>query len=148
MTGRTDANTPPATPLATAEHALLEEAGLSHADLDQALGRLLVGSVDAADLYFQRSRSESWVLEDGIVKSGRFDLDQGVGVRAMSGDKTGFAYSDAIQQPALLTACGSARAIVRAGQSGRGKPLSAEKSKPLYSDTTPTAAWRPRKSIY
>ncbi len=137
MTGRTDANTPPATPLATAEHALLEEAGLSHADLDQALGRLLVGSVDAADLYFQRSRSESWVLEDGIVKSGRFDLDQGVGVRAMSGDKTGFAYSDAIQLPALLTACGSARAIVRAGQSGRGKPLSAEKSKPLYSDTDP-----------
>jgi TldD protein len=73
-------------------------------------------AIDAADLYFQLSRHESWVLEDGIVKEGRHNIQRGAGVRAMSGDRTGFAYSDELMLPALLEASQAARAIARAGQ--------------------------------
>ena len=80
-------------------------------------------SIDAADLYFQHSRSESWVLEDGIVKDGSHSIEQGVGVRAMSGEKTGFAYSDEIVLPRCWKRPESARAIAQAGANGAGKPL-------------------------
>ena len=74
-----------------------------------------VGNVDYADLYFQSTYSESWVLEDGIIKGGSFDIDRGVGVRAMSGEKTGFAYADDIVMPALEQAAQAARSIVKQG---------------------------------
>ena len=83
---------------------------------------LLGASVDAADLYFQLAREEHWALEDGIVKEGSHGIEQGVGVRAMSGEKTGFAYSDEILLPALLEAARAARAIAREGGNGRCRP--------------------------
>jgi TldD protein len=88
-------------------------------------------SIDAADLYFQHSRSESWVLEEGIVKDGSHSIEQGVGVRAMSGEKTGFAYSDEIVLPQLLEASKAARAIAHGGN-GAGKPLALHGARQLY----------------
>ena len=101
-----------------AEQRLLRPGGLSQGDLDGIFARLMGPSIDAADLYFQHSRSEAWVLEDGIVKEGNHSIEQGVGVRALSGEKAGFAYSDEIVLPALLEAAGSARAIAQAGSAG------------------------------
>ena len=76
---------------------------------------MLTHHVEYADLYFQYSRAEGWALEEGIVKSGSFNIDQGVGVRAVSGDKTAFAYSDDISMPALASAAQATRAIARHG---------------------------------
>ena len=101
-----------------ARNRLLLPTGLEDRHLDEALGRLLTGGVDAADVYFQSVRHESWSLEDGIVKEGSFSVDQGVGVRAVSGDKTGFAYSDELIVPALMSAADAASAISRQGQAG------------------------------
>jgi TldD protein len=115
-----------------AEQRLLRPGGLSAGDLDGVFTRLMGPSIDAADLYFQHSRSESWVLEDGIVKDGNYSIEQGVGVRALSGEKTGFAYSDEIVLPALLEAAGSARAIAQAGSNGTGKPLAIATGRALY----------------
>lgn len=134
--------TPPeaANPLAVSQDTLLNESGLALQDLERSFGRLLIGSVDAADLYFQRSRSESWVLEDGIVKDGQFSLTQGAGVRAMSEEKQGFAYCDEIQLPALQRACDAARAIVRSGAEGRERILAPTKAAPLYASGDPQAS--------
>ena len=96
---------------------VLEPAGLQERHLNQALGSINLRDVDAADLYFQISRHESWVVEDGILKEGSFSLEQGVGVRVVSGEKTGFAYSDELMLPALKQAAAAARAISRQGQS-------------------------------
>src|ERR1700759_3134598 len=123
--------------LALAERQLLQPGGLSNGDLDRVFLQIMGPSIDAADLYFQHSRSESWVLEDGIVKDGTHSIEQGVGVRAMSGEKTGFAYSDEIVLPQLLTAAQSARAIAQSGNSGNGHALSARESKSLYAPIDP-----------
>jgi TldD protein len=118
--------------LAQAERQLLQPGGFSSRDLDRVFAQLMGPSIDAADLYFQHSRSESWMLEDGIVREGSHAIEQGVGVRAMSGEKTGFAYSDEIVLPQLLTAAQSARAIARSGKPGAGHALAARESKSLY----------------
>jgi TldD protein len=97
--------------LRLAREGILEPAGLDEHRIEQALGVVLGSAVDAADLYFQLSRDESWGLEDGIVKEGSASIEQGVGVRAMAGDKTGFAYSGEILMPALEEAARAARAI-------------------------------------
>jgi TldD protein len=102
--------------LATARQLLLEPYQLDETDLQRVLGRIFQHRTDYADLYFQYSRSESFSLEEGIVKSGSFDIDQGVGVRAIVGDKTAFAYSDDISLEALTEAAISARSIARHGQ--------------------------------
>ncbi len=117
--------------LAIAENRLLAPGGLAVSDLERVFARLAGPSVDAADLYFQHSRSESWVLEDGIVKNGSHAIEQGVGVRAVAGEKTGFAYSDDIVLPQLLDAAGAARAIARDGN-GAGKPLALAGARALY----------------
>lgn len=96
-------------------HDLLEPGGLTDNQLHKVLYQLAGGNVDYADLYFQSTYSESWVLEDGIIKGGSFDIDRGVGVRAMSGEKTGFAYADDIVMPALEQAAQAARSIVKRG---------------------------------
>ena len=98
-----------------ASETILAPAGLVENDLDRMLGELTGSAVDAADLYFQSSRLESWVLEDGIIKEGSHNIEQGAGIRVISGDKTGFAYSDELQLPTLLQAAKAARAIVRSG---------------------------------
>ena len=97
---------------------ILAPAGLDVGLVEQALGLVLGSAVDSADVYFQLSREESWALEDGIVKEGNSSIEQGVGVRAMAGEKTGFAYSDEIMLPALEEAARAARAIAVAGGQG------------------------------
>jgi TldD protein len=103
---------------AIARETLLDTPGLSEAHLSQVMDRLLSRQVDAADLYFQYGRLESWVLEDGIIKEGSHSIEQGAGLRAMSGEKTGFAYTDSLELSRLLDAAGAARAIAQAGQHG------------------------------
>ena len=102
--------------VASASNHLLTPTGLDNKDLDRVLGDLMVPGIDYADLYFQYSRHETWALEEGTVKSGSFGIDQGVGVRAVSGEKTGFAYSDEIRLKALVNAADAARSIARSGQ--------------------------------
>ena len=120
-----------------ARQAILAPADIGEAELEQVFGQLLAPSVDAADLYFQVRRHESWVLEDGIVKEGSRNLDQGVGVRAMSGERTGFAYSDEIVMPALLEASSAARSIVRSGAHGRLQAWETARAAQLYQPVNP-----------
>jgi TldD protein len=100
-----------------ARQSLLEPAGLGENELARLMDRLLSGQVDYADIYFQHSRHESWSLEEGQVKSGAHSIESGAGVRAVAGEKSGFAYSDDIVLPALLEAAGAARAIAVQGPS-------------------------------
>ncbi len=129
--------------LATARQLLLEPYGLSEATLTQALNLLSAHKVDDADLYFQYTRSEGWSLEEGIVKSGSFSIDQGVGVRAVAGEKTAFAYSDDISEAALMDAARTVRTIAAAGQSRRIKidtPQVIAPSRNLYGQFDPIAS--------
>ncbi len=96
-------------------HDLLEPAGLTDHQLSEVLHTLAGKHIDYADLYFQSTYSESWAMEDSIIKGGSFDIDRGVGVRAMSGEKTGFAYADDIMLPAIDQAAHAARSIARVG---------------------------------
>jgi TldD protein len=107
--------------LATAQRLLLEPFGLNESHLSRALGEITAHKVDDADLYFQYTRSEGWSLEEGIVKTGSFSIDQGVGVRAVSGEKTAFAYSDDISEASLLDAARTVRSISSSSRSGRAK---------------------------
>ncbi len=106
--------------LTTAKAVLLDPWGLSETDMARAFGEIFTHKVDYADLYFQYTRSEGWSLEEGIVKTGSFSIEQGVGVRAISGEKTAFAYSDSLSSDALLSSAGAVRSIARRG-SGRAK---------------------------
>ena len=128
------------TSLELAQNQLLAPAGLDENDLQKVLDQLMQNNVDAADLYFQMSRHESWTLEDGIVKDGRYNIDQGVGVRAISGEKTGFAYSDAIVLPALTQAADAARAIARSGGEGQIRTFSKTAGHDLYTPNDPLAS--------
>lgn len=103
----------------TADSFLLAPHELEASQLEQIFGTMLTHKLDYADLYFQYSRTEGWSLEEGIVKSGSFNIDQGVGVRAISGEKTAFAYSDEISLAALRDAAETTRALGKAGKSGR-----------------------------
>ena len=126
--------------LAIARSLLLEPFGLDEAALQRALAAMATHRVDDADLYFQTTRSEGWSLEEGIVKSGSFSIDQGVGVRAIAGEKTAFAYSDDISEASLLDAVATVRTIAAAGQSRRvkvGRVPSPVKSRLLYPPTDP-----------
>lgn len=105
--------------LALAEALLLEPFALTRSHLRQALAAMHARGVDDADLYFQSTHSEGWSLEEGIVKTGSFSIDQGVGLRAISGEKTAFAYSDDISFAALMDAASQVRSIGSSGQSGR-----------------------------
>ncbi len=105
--------------MAIAQGLLLKPHGLGERDLTQALGAIGAHRIDDADLYFQFTRHEGWSLEEGIVKSGSFSIEQGVGVRAVAGEKTAFAYSDDITRAALLEAAHTVRTIAAAGQSRR-----------------------------
>jgi TldD protein len=127
--------------LAIAQGLLLDPHGLSESSLQRALAEISQHRVDDADLYFQFTRHEGWSLEEGIVKSGSFSIDQGVGVRAIAGEKTAFAYSDDISQSALMDAARTVRTIAAAGQSKRIK-VNAHKpkiaaSRTLYAATDP-----------
>ncbi|MFM2486700.1 metalloprotease TldD [Celerinatantimonas yamalensis] len=117
--------------------SILAPAGLDSSSLNQALSILSGPDIDQGDLYFQHSRHESWVLEDGIVKEGSFNIEQGVGVRSIAGEKTGFAYSDDINLSALTKACQAARGISRSQGEGRIQVVSAMPTRALYTDSNP-----------
>jgi TldD protein len=119
---------------------MLQPAGLDESNLNATLGSMMQGGVDYADLYFQVSRSESWTLEDSIIREGSFNLDQGVGVRAISGEKTGFAYSDELVMPALQQAASAARAIARQGQDLSVQAWTRTEAAPLYPSDDPTTS--------
>jgi TldD protein len=129
--------------LHTARELLLTPYGLDESTLLKALKLITEHRVDDADLYFQYTRSEGWSLEEGIVKSGSFGIDQGVGVRAISGEKTAFAYSDDISEAALLDAARTVRTIASAGQSRRvkvGSSHTVAPSRTLYGGFDPIAS--------
>jgi TldD protein len=131
----------PIDPMSAAEGALLAPYELTPGKLEGVFGTLFGHRIDYADLYFQYARSEAWSLEEGIVKSGSFNIEQGVGVRAISGEKTAFAYSDEISLPALAAAAGATRAIAAAGGEGRLPMLrGAQAVAPLYSGADPLAS--------
>ena len=123
--------------LELARSRLLLPAGLDTASLEPAFGALLGPGIDFGDLYFQHSRRESWTVEDGIVKDGAHSIEQGVGVRAISGEKTGFAYSDDIDSAALIEAARSARAIAREGTSHPARALVPGGGRALYAPDDP-----------
>ncbi len=120
-----------------ARETLLAPTGLGESDLDRMLGELVGGGIDAADIYFQSSRLESWVLEDGIVKEGSYSIEQGAGIRAISGEKTGFAYSDELHLAPLIDAARAARAIARSGGDGTVKVAGLTPVRQLYQPINP-----------
>ena len=128
--------------LAIAQQLMLEPFGLSEAALSRALAVIGEHRVDDADLYFQTTRHEGWSLEEGIVKSGSFSIDQGVGVRAVAGEKTAFAYSDDLSVESLMDAARTVRTIAAAGENRRiklARPAKMAKSRVLYAPTDPIA---------
>ena len=127
------------TALETARSRILQPAGLDENDIARLLDSVMSRSVDSADIYFQFSHHESWSLEDGIVKDGGYGIDQGAGIRAISGEKTGFAYSDEIVMPALSEASRAARAIAREGRDGQLQAWHTASSAQLYSPMDPLA---------
>ncbi|MBX3702451.1 MAG: metalloprotease TldD [Steroidobacteraceae bacterium] len=126
--------------LPIARERILAPSGLDEGRLERTLGSLLGAAVDAGDLYFQLAREEHWVLEDGIVKEGSHSIEQGVGVRAMAGERTGFAYSDEVIPAALAEAARAARAIAREGGTGQVQAWKAVAAHRLYLPDDPIAS--------
>ena len=118
--------------LKLAEQQLLAPGGLDQGRLELVLGDLMGPAVDSGDIYFQTTKHESWILEDGLVRTGTHSAEQGVGIRAISGEKTGFAYADEIMLPALLQASGAARAIARQGSQGQVQAWKSQQITALY----------------
>ncbi len=133
--------------LSIARKVLLDPAQLDEGTLEKVMHNMLGHAIDYADLYFQTSKHESWVLEDGIVKEGQHNIEQGVGVRAISGEKTGFAYSDEILLPALSNAAAAARAIARQGQDKQLQAWQNQQITPLYSSDDPLAVLSAQQKI-
>ena len=126
--------------LAIAQSLMLEPFGLSESVIARALATISEHRIDDADLYFQTTRHEGWSLEEGIVKSGSFSIDQGVGVRAVVGEKTAFAYSDDLTEASLMDAARTVRTIAAAGQNKRVKVARAPRvasSRKLYNMVDP-----------
>ena len=130
-----------------AKRQILEPSGLGDAELQATLDELMSHSLDVADLYFQSTRYESWVLEDGIVKDGSHNIEQGVGVRAVTGERTGFAYSDEVAVPALMQAAGAARAIAHSGGNARVQVWRDPIAHELYSPADPLESLAERERI-
>ncbi len=128
--------------LAIARQLLLEPFGLDESDLSRILAEIKAHKVDEADLYFQYTRAEGWSLEEGIVKTGSFSIDQGVGVRAVSGEKTAFAYSDDISAASLRDAAHTVRTIAAAAKGARVKVPTRKvaPSRSLYRELDPIAS--------
>ncbi|HET8705648.1 MAG TPA: metalloprotease TldD [Pseudomonadales bacterium] len=126
---------------------ILQPAGLQLNDLETALASIHQHDIDYADLYFQRYRSEAWELEDGIVKGGSFNAGGGVGVRAISGEKTGFAISDDMRLPALLRSTQAARSIAKLGQSQRAVLQANSGYNILYSADNPIPALSEQQKV-
>lgn len=132
--------------LTQVEQSLLQD-GQSLSDLQGYLNIIHQHDVDFSDLYFQGSRHESWVLEDGIVKEGSFHIERGVGVRAITGEKTGFAYADEITPAALIASAEAARSIASSGGNGRVQAWKRQDVNALYLSDDPIAAMEEVKKI-
>lgn len=134
--------------LSVAEETLLAPYDLAPHKLERIFGQLMSHQVDFADLYFQYARSEAWSLEEGIVKSGSFNIEQGVGVRAISGEKTAFAYSDDISLGALQTAAGTTRAIAAGGAHRLAPALRHHRTSPaLYAAGDPISSLKDAEKV-
>ncbi|CAH0526856.1 metalloprotease TldD [Vibrio hippocampi] len=123
------------------EDALLGPTGLSENDIEATLASIATRQIDYADIYFQSSWHESLVLEDSIIKDGSFNIDRGVGVRAITGEKTGFAYSDEISLDGLKRSAHAARGIAQQGQNIQVKALSRQDNQVYYSALNPLESW-------
>ena len=123
--------------LETVTRQLLSPVGIDNRDIEKTLDQMIVNNIDYADLYFEFSQAEAWVLEEGIIKEGSHSIDQGVGVRAVSEDKSGFAYSDEIILPALTDAARAARAIAGSGGTQKLQAWQNRNIAPLYSGANP-----------
>lgn len=123
--------------LSSVQHQILEQNGMQLSHLEQAMQCLQERSIDSADLYFQAHQQESWVLENGIIREGQFHQEQGVGVRAINGEKTGFAYAGEFSDTALMEAAANARSIARAGQHRSYKLKSRSGDPTRYVGTNP-----------
>jgi TldD protein len=120
-----------------ASQILLAPSDLSQQQLEAVLSKTLSTSIDLSEIFLQRTESESWMLEDGVVRDADYSIDQGFGLRVTSGEKIGFAYADAISLPELTQAATSARSIVHSGQSGTIAIPKQQSIVPLYSDINP-----------
>ncbi|ENR2169217.1 metalloprotease TldD [Vibrio vulnificus] len=123
------------------EEALLAPGGLTAEDIAATLGSIATRQIDYADIYFQSSWHESLVLEDSIIKDGSFNIDCGVGVRAVTGEKTGFAYSDQIQLDGLKQSAIAARGIAQQGQNGQVHAFKRSENQRYYATVNPLAEW-------
>ncbi len=130
-----------ATPDSIARATLLAPYSLDESAIESVFGEILTHDADYADLYFQYSRSEGWSLEEGHVKSGSFNIDQGVGVRVVSGEKTAFAYSDDISHAALSSAAAATRSIAAAGGNARAAKSQSKSGRALYVPTDPVSSF-------
>ncbi|MDH3221109.1 MAG: metalloprotease TldD [Gammaproteobacteria bacterium] len=137
-----------ASTLETVSQKILEPSELEIAQLGGFLDGLHGRHIDAGDLYFQTSQQESWVMDDGILREGSFNIEQGVGIRAMSEEKTGFAYCDDLRSNAIAQAIGNARAIVKQGQSGSSRVmLASQPAKALYTSDNPVDGRRADEKV-
>ncbi|MGC9461629.1 PmbA/TldA family metallopeptidase, partial [Vibrio genomosp. F10] len=123
------------------EDALLSPTGLTQQEISETLASIATRQIDYADIYFQSSWHESLVLEDSIIKDGSFNIDCGVGVRAVAGEKTGFAYSDQINLEGLTQSANAARGIAQQGQNLKVKAFSRHDNQAYYSAINPLASW-------
>ncbi|WP_375751499.1 metalloprotease TldD [Vibrio sp. HN007] len=129
------------------EQALLSPTGLTEQNVADTLAAIATRQVDYADIYFQSSWHESLVLEDSIIKDGSFNIDQGVGVRAVTGEKTGFAYSDQIEAESLMQSAIAARGIAKAGQNAQVKAFSRNSNQTIYNSDNPLESLEKQQKI-
>ncbi|WP_347987554.1 metalloprotease TldD [Methylomonas sp. AM2-LC] len=129
------------------KHSILTANSLQVQDIDRVMATLLSSSVDAADIYFQSSHFESWSLEGGIIKEGSHSIERGAGVRVVSGDKTGFAYSDRLDVAILLEAAKNVKAIVRQGQQAQTQVAGKQHWSPLYPSVNPLKSLADQQKI-
>lgn len=132
---------------ASAENLLLNQTNLNLQDLENTLDLLHAHDIDFGDIYLQYTASESWILEDGIVKEGSFSIDKGVGVRAVYEDKSGFAYADFINKDALMTCAKTARNIVKTGQSQQTRLQTPKTTQKLYEDVNPLKTMQAQEKV-
>ncbi|NOI65893.1 metalloprotease TldD [Vibrio sp. 99-8-1] len=129
------------------EKELFSASGLTEQDIANTLASINTRQIDYADIYFQSSWHESLVLEDSIIKDGSFNIDRGVGVRAVAGEKTGFAYSDQIQLDSLMQSANAARGIAQQGQNGELKTFSRQSSPSIYQAINPLESLQKQQKI-
>ncbi|MDB3937014.1 metalloprotease TldD, partial [bacterium] len=122
---------------ALAQDLILSDSDIDISDLEATLASMMVNTIDYAEVYLQSVRSEAWGLEDGIVKDGSFAVDAGMGLRALSGEKTGFAYVEGMARDGLKTAAKAARSIAKQGAAGRSPVGQFAAARPLYPPVNP-----------